>query len=354
MVSTGGAEGFDVEMARGHGHGTKALTLAALDISGCVPDDDDVLRIEVDPPQFPGSIEGDGRQNLARTFEDYCGVSGKTKAHLTTAALDGATIELQQSGKICHCVKKVVHISQDACVEDTRRGLASMDYMAQSALFELNNALLSAEYQKWRLKARGGRISLQEYGLQSAKTESNSTKAVVPILTELQAKGETLSSWGTKQIAQNPSTHSDFPAWFAEQSHVADAKVGESSLQSKHMYAYNFLGAEVKEVKAMGNVLRTMAKVEHRGFKKFRKVSLSAKLQGWSSTYSGVEPAQFLVWLVFALKSAEGGGKPDWKVEWKPTGTTDTWDTLAAEFARAVPTVNRNRAKELEILATVK
>lgn len=279
-------------------------------------------------------ISGYGHQELAQDLEMYCGLSAAAREHLRTAGQAGAKVEVQRSGMICHAELTVVKASRDACC-DAGTGLTSPIYLVESVLFELQNAINSRKYQKLLRDAKGGLISVLQYGLGVSKLEFESTAKVVSILTQIKAAGRPISPWGQKQF----SGYAQGTTNFANQPHDPRA-ANEQRLPSKLFYAYSYLQDQVKEVKNMKlAALKKLATIKQgtRSISSFNWGQLVAK---WATHYGARKPADFLVIYVDTLLWL--GNQRGWSVNWEG-GTQMDWKLCTTDFVRVVPGLQHDR-----------
>jgi hypothetical protein len=282
-------------------------------------------------------ISGDGCQELAQDLDLYCQVSSIASQLVQDAGRVGATVEMQRSGKICHASKTTVKVSQDACLDKTT-GLPSPTYLAESVLFELQNAVNALRYSKVRSDALNGRVSILQYGHEYCRLEFESTAKVVSILTQMKAAGRPISPWGAKQF----SGYALGPTHFGNQPHDP-AALDEQRLPSKLFYAYAYLQDEVKLVKNMKQkVLKRLATIK-KGSKSLSSFNMGVLVGSWGTKYSAMTPMQFFVAYIDALSWL--GNERSWSVGWEG-GTQSEWKVCATEFARHVALVNRRQVAE--------
>ncbi|MCH8043013.1 MAG: hypothetical protein IID44_04780 [Planctomycetes bacterium] len=279
------------------------------------------------------NISGYGDQSLAEDLTSCCSWSPIAKALMATAGRAGATIEVRQRGEECHADKTTIHVSRDACLNESS-GLTSGIYMAESVLFELQNAVNANRYTQIRRDVRSGRTSVLQYGLRFATLEFESTTKIAAIVAELELRGKPVSPWGKKQRAAAPLGVDHF----VSQPHVPTA-TDERRLPSKLLYAYSFLVDEVKLVKNM----------KVKGLKKLATVTKDRRVIGsremgqlvskWGGAYAGMSPSQFLVIYIDAVALLDN--QAGWSVRWDG-GTKLDWKTCATEFARISAPPNRS------------
>lgn len=280
-------------------------------------------------------ISGYGDQSLAEDLASCCSWSPIAKALMATAGRAGATIEVRQRGGKCHADKTTIHISRDACLNESS-GLTSGIYMAESVLFELQNAVNADRYTLIRRDVRSGRTSVLEYGLRFATLEFESTVKIAAIVAELELRGKPVSPWGKKHRAAAPLG----VGHFVSQPHERN-ETDERRLASKLFYAYSFLVDEVKRVKNM----------KVKGLKKLVMLTKNRRVIGsremgrlvdkWGRVYAGMNPAQFLVIYIDAVALLDG--QTGWSVRWDG-GTKLDWQTCATEFALISAPRNRPAA----------
>lgn len=284
------------------------------------------------------TVEGvkiSGYDDLAKNLESYCKISSAAQNHLIAASKVGATIEVQNTGNICHAERTVVKVSIDSCL-DKITGQPSMIYLTESVLFELQNAINFNQYQTIKKNTLNGLISVLQYGLGFSNLEFESTVKTVQILTQLKGAGHPISPWGEKQFpgyAMGPNN-------FANQPHDPNS-TGEKLLPSKLFYAYSYLEDTVKEVKNMKiKALKKLAIIK-KGQKPIDSLKWGQLTYNWgTNAHLNKSPALFLVSYIDALLWL--GNEMGWSVIWEG-GTMTDWKLCATEFVRTVPNVQHDR-----------
>jgi hypothetical protein len=278
-------------------------------------------------------ISGYGEDQVAEDLQSYGSVSDNALDHLRTARQVGAEVQVKNTGKICETNRTVVTITRDACL-DKHTGLTSMLYLSESILFELQNAINHMKFRQLRTKARGGHISVLQYGLGMADLEYEATTKIVQILTQIKSAGRPISPWGEAQFAGYAQGRVNF----GNQPHDPNA-ADEQRLPTKLFYDYLYLMG-LKVVKNMNTAVLKKLGTVRKGPMELPNFKWSKLKSDWGRDYSNKTPAQFFVSYIEALRWL--GNETGWSVNWEG-GTIAEWKVCATEFERRIPAVKPDR-----------
>lgn len=284
-------------------------------------------------------ITGTQESNLATTLKWFKDNETTTAGGLiTTASNNNLKIKVTNSGGKCHALgSDKVELDWAGCNND-------IDELAETALFELNNAANFANYDMARNRLRKYTYSLLEYGYQMAIRETSSSIALNTILLAL-GTGYTPSQFGRGHMTKNAlaSPTNPLEQIFADSKQVETATVGSDSLKSKHLYGYDALKIIGKNfASAGGHIKRITNNITTSGGNQVYTTGANASdystkiLKYFSNRYTLVDndyPAlkKLIVSYILALQILQV--THTWTITWNGNGAE--WLTYANEVARA-------------------
>lgn len=276
-------------------------------------------------PKTGLKVSGFGHEELIRQLKQYYDKTRTAQVHLLTAGRIGATITLERVGGHCGAKPrtKEVTISWDAC----QAGLHTINYLAESALFELQNAINHRRFLDIEENLENGTITVLGYGLSYAELEAEATITTATIISQLEmapTSHYTPSPWGEKQVKTYFEQQANFEDYFVNQPHDENA-TGLSHLKSKHFYAHKEI-AKYDIVDQLINILESAARIKPvSGSENWRTVKWI--MNDFASNNSQLSMSELLSCYILTLNSL--GKSTHWNVTWGRDWLDYTNDLIA-------------------------
>ncbi len=273
-------------------------------------------------------IYGHDEVDLCARLNFFSEWSARAATLFLNAGTAGTTIRVTQMGGRCEFDgTDTVYLDWGLCNDD-------IDYLAETAVFELQNSRNKPDTDNVGRVTRRYQQSLLQHGLDVALIESRSSQTLATVLGQLPEILHQPSDFGDGHQTQVERHAGAFAQWFADQVHDPNpaANRPQDGLLSKHLYVYDVVAAATSAF-ALRAHLRN---IETGHLSTLNNADLAGLVNALPT--ANMTPVQFFVSFVNAVQAvAVAGGPVNWN---ENAATTGTWVQCAQDFVTVLAGVN--------------